>query len=400
MADLQDKKATVLFPTGFALKLWDIVEEEETNNVIGWEHHGQSFTIREPHVFIQKVLPKYFQHCNMCSFIRQLNLYGFSKTTEPHMLEFRHPNFIQGRKDSLKLIQRRKTDKRGSNREAVDGIDARALEQEFLARGIQQQSQDLYHATQSPDSSEQMPQSKRLVGDFFPPSEQSTLEYDSTQDPDFDPLYSTCDILIQSPTIESQTLLGEQATLSTSTSPGLDVAETKTTHTNNSTAVDVTTKVDRQQPVIQELEVIKELTHEIQSAKLLLQTVQFEVGKCKGSHSETRQVLQFIYKEIKALKNKAPPQQNALSYPHHENDKKTPGEWPELQDPCPTNSEESNSTNKVAVQESSGDAIQLGVGDSLSKINLEGTVESQFDFFDRPPEDIFLDQQAHLDFFQ
>ena len=103
----------------FLEKLFDILED--VNNAytqyISWQPDGNSFIIKRVNEFSEVVLPKYFKHSNIQSYIRQLNMYGFSKTRhDSNHHEFTHKLFQRGRRDLLPFI-RRKTQQttRGGN---------------------------------------------------------------------------------------------------------------------------------------------------------------------------------------------------------------------------------------------------------------------------------------------
>ncbi|XP_043378861.1 heat shock factor protein 3 isoform X1 [Chelonia mydas] len=102
---------------GFLAKLWALVEDPGSNDVIAWGRDGQSFCILNEQRFAKELLPKYFKHNNICSFIRQLNMYGFRKvialengmiTAEKNAaIEFQHPFFKQGKANLLENIKRK-----------------------------------------------------------------------------------------------------------------------------------------------------------------------------------------------------------------------------------------------------------------------------------------------------
>ena len=63
----------------FLLKLFDILNEKKYNEIICWNAQGTSVVIKDANKFSELVLPNYYTHNNYKSFIRQLNLYGFTK---------------------------------------------------------------------------------------------------------------------------------------------------------------------------------------------------------------------------------------------------------------------------------------------------------------------------------
>uniref|UniRef100_A0A9J7X2C9 Heat shock transcription factor 4 n=1 Tax=Cyprinus carpio carpio TaxID=630221 RepID=A0A9J7X2C9_CYPCA len=101
----------------FLTKLWTLVEDPETNHLICWSTPGTSFHVFDQGRFAKEVLPKYFKHNNMASFVRQLNMYGFRKVVnieqsglvkpERDDTEFQHLYFLQGHEHLLEHIKRK-----------------------------------------------------------------------------------------------------------------------------------------------------------------------------------------------------------------------------------------------------------------------------------------------------
>ncbi|XP_032830357.2 heat shock factor protein 1 isoform X1 [Petromyzon marinus] len=101
----------------FLSKLWTLVEDPDTNELICWSPNGLSFHVFDQGHFAKEVLPKYFKHNNMASFVRQLNMYGFRKVVnieqggllkpEKDETEFQHPYFIRGQENLLEHIKRK-----------------------------------------------------------------------------------------------------------------------------------------------------------------------------------------------------------------------------------------------------------------------------------------------------
>ncbi|NXH14644.1 HSF2 protein, partial [Bucco capensis] len=106
----------------FLSKLWALVSEAPHNQLITWSQNGQSFMVLDEQTFAKEILPKYFKHNNMASFVRQLNMYGFRKVVHLDSgivklerdgpVEFQHPYFKQGREDLLERIKRKASSSR------------------------------------------------------------------------------------------------------------------------------------------------------------------------------------------------------------------------------------------------------------------------------------------------
>ncbi|XP_042525305.1 heat shock factor protein 1 isoform X1 [Dipodomys spectabilis] len=103
----------------FLTKLWTLVSDPDTDALICWSPGGNSFHVFDQGQFAKEVLPKYFKHNNMASFVRQLNMYGFRKVVhieqgglvkpERDDTEFQHPCFLRGQEQLLENIKRKVT---------------------------------------------------------------------------------------------------------------------------------------------------------------------------------------------------------------------------------------------------------------------------------------------------
>jgi hypothetical protein len=92
----------------FLLKLYTMLEDPNTDDIISWSQSGESFVVHKPSEFSTLMLPQFFKHSNFQSFVRQLNLYGFHKLKQaPNFHEFAHGLFKRGFKHLLKEIKRK-----------------------------------------------------------------------------------------------------------------------------------------------------------------------------------------------------------------------------------------------------------------------------------------------------
>ncbi|XP_067002927.2 heat shock factor protein 4 [Anabrus simplex] len=109
----------------FLAKLWKMVEDPETNDLICWSPSGTSFIIRNQARISRELLPVYYKHNNMASFVRQLNMYGFHKVVsieggglkvDKDEMEFAHSCFLMGHPYLLEHIKRKIPAKLEENR--------------------------------------------------------------------------------------------------------------------------------------------------------------------------------------------------------------------------------------------------------------------------------------------
>ncbi|XP_014245003.1 heat shock factor protein isoform X2 [Cimex lectularius] len=102
----------------FIAKLWHMVSDSSTDDLICWGQEDTSFVIKNEQRFCSELLPRYYKHNNMSSFIRQLNKYDFHKVisadslslksaVDKQDLEFIHPHFVKNYPGLLSQIKRK-----------------------------------------------------------------------------------------------------------------------------------------------------------------------------------------------------------------------------------------------------------------------------------------------------
>ncbi|XP_022721064.1 heat stress transcription factor B-2a-like isoform X2 [Durio zibethinus] len=107
-------------PAPFLSKTYALLEEceyeeegaetaDNSKKIVSWNAEGTRFVVWSPAEFSELTLPRYFKHNNLSSFIRQLNTYGFKKTSSKRW-EFENEKFRRGCKHMLVEITRKKTE--------------------------------------------------------------------------------------------------------------------------------------------------------------------------------------------------------------------------------------------------------------------------------------------------
>lgn len=108
MEDITLARKNGIAPAAFLEKLYDIMENASLVPYISWQPDGLSFLIKDVQAVSEFVLPYYFKHNNIQSFVRQLNMYNFTKTRhDSNYREFRQPWFQRGRRHLLSMIKRK-----------------------------------------------------------------------------------------------------------------------------------------------------------------------------------------------------------------------------------------------------------------------------------------------------
>ncbi|KAK4534803.1 hypothetical protein CDCA_CDCA03G0828 [Cyanidium caldarium] len=90
----------------FVFRLFELVSEPDTSHICRWNEQGDAFEVADETRFATEVLPRYFKHHNISSFVRQLSTYGFRKSWRGKF-EYSHPFFLRDRQDLLVHIPRK-----------------------------------------------------------------------------------------------------------------------------------------------------------------------------------------------------------------------------------------------------------------------------------------------------
>ena len=109
-------KSGITHSSRFLMQLYQILEDKNNEKIIHWGNDGKYFIIENLYDFTEKILPKYYNHNNYASFVRQLNKYNFHKLKiTPNENAFQNSLFIKGQKNIISNILKKKKNKNDMN---------------------------------------------------------------------------------------------------------------------------------------------------------------------------------------------------------------------------------------------------------------------------------------------
>lgn len=108
----------------FLARLHAILCRKDLSDIICWLPHGRSWRILKPSDFEQIIMPKYFGHCKLSSFLRQAASWGFRRISIGMSVDsYVHPLFLRGIPHLSKLMKRFSTEKARGFRLALKDLD-------------------------------------------------------------------------------------------------------------------------------------------------------------------------------------------------------------------------------------------------------------------------------------
>jgi len=139
----------------FPYKLYSLLEEANDqgfSDIVSWQPQGKSFIVHQPKVFVQSILPQKFKQTKFKSFLRQLNIYGFTRIQHgPNKGGYAHAHLIQGYPELLNMIKRISAPDANTAKakDAVNNIGLKPVLSQVRKRGMTPSNQ-AFQQQQSP----------------------------------------------------------------------------------------------------------------------------------------------------------------------------------------------------------------------------------------------------------
>jgi len=161
----------------FLRNLWTMLNDRTIDDSIEWIG-ANTFWIKDTEKFVKEVIPKYFKHNRLSSFVRQLNLYQFVKVRErPNKASYRwtHAHLIRGNMRALLKIKRKIPDNEKKGQVIYKGLMIMMAEQQGTISKLTSRMKELeseiiegreLHRTVK----KQLDDTKALLEDLFPKS--------------------------------------------------------------------------------------------------------------------------------------------------------------------------------------------------------------------------------------
>ena len=91
----------------FLQHIWSILQNSTLSHIISWHQtFPNAFLVHDQRLFCKYVLPKYYKHNKLTSFVRQLNMYQFHKLRDEGSMTWSHPYLHKDKYNQLQYIQR------------------------------------------------------------------------------------------------------------------------------------------------------------------------------------------------------------------------------------------------------------------------------------------------------
>lgn len=89
----------------FPETLFDIISDEQNNNIISWLSHGKGFIIHSKQLFGELILPKYFDGAKFTSFTRRLKRWQFNRVPRgPELGAYYNNYFMRDKPDWVRKV--------------------------------------------------------------------------------------------------------------------------------------------------------------------------------------------------------------------------------------------------------------------------------------------------------
>lgn len=97
ISDIYNDAPMIVSDAPFSIKLHKILSDPDYSSVISWLPHGRSWRVLQPKVFEEKIIPLFFRHTRISSFMRQVNGWGFRRISRGiDINSYYHELFLRG----------------------------------------------------------------------------------------------------------------------------------------------------------------------------------------------------------------------------------------------------------------------------------------------------------------